>query len=216
MRHERLRAGIELMSCGFDARKLTAHSFLTDPFYLPKVAGRNLSVEDRNKLFDEAEKQATALVWGLIEKRLFQTGEEKQPWYWIRHPGYSCMNGVKQGVLGRVMTTIGSFIRPCCEAILFVDDSCTMGVFHPATPLELATLMREKSTPAFDVVKWIIDYEDGKIPRGGVVVGQDAENTCPKCGGFLWSGATRATVFYSCEKCGYQRKEDNLTNPCPR
>lgn len=216
MRHKKFMCGLELVQVGLD-RKFTAHHYLSNAFYLPKVMGRGeVPIEERDRIFIQTEREATAFVWGLIGRRLFQTAAERLPWYWIKHYGDDCKRAVERKTVGVIETAIGSFIRPCCEAVIFVDDSSTMGVFHPATPLELATLMREDSTKSFDVVKWIFDYEEGNIPRKGAVVGQDEENTCPQCGEFLTSGATRSTVFYNCESCGYDRKEDNANDPCPR
>jgi len=90
------------------------------------------------------------------------------------------------------------------EGNFFIDDGCMRGVFHPKTPIEvaLATELLEEE----DFLLYVIAVLEEKIELSGEKVGQSPENTCPKCKGFLKSGATRETLYYWCTSCDYEYK----------
>lgn len=86
---------------------------------------------------------------------------------------------------------------------IFIDDHCTRGVLHPMTPIEVKKAMQ---IPDLNFKIFLIALLEGKIKLSGKKVKQSEENTCPKCGKFLASGATRTSIYYSCSSCEYSKK----------
>ncbi len=92
----------------------------------------------------------------------------------------------------------------------FVDDGSTMGVLHPNTPVEVKTALTVLDKD--EILLWLTALLEGKVSLSGETVGQSSSNTCPKCGSFATSFATRQKIFYRCSFCGFSTQEENLAS----
>lgn len=88
----------------------------------------------------------------------------------------------------------------------WIDDGCTMGVFHPDTPSEIIRATKIISNDT-EMVLYLLAVLSGQVSLSGQKIGLSPGNTCPQCGSFLSSGSTRTSIYESCATCGYSHSE---------
>ena len=123
-----------------------------------------------------------------------------------------------------------SWIRPESgywedEKAFWWSDRSTMNIPHPQTPVEFVEIFESRGDLA--AAELAIKILRGEISLSGKFFGQVAENTCPKCDGFLasWPGNREDLITrYACSACGYNHRsglgesrewmEQVSTRPC--
>lgn len=95
---------------------------------------------------------------------------------------------------------------------IMLDDQDTYGVFHPETPVEVASAVETGDKKR--VVELLLDILNGKV-FSGRTVGGSPENTCPQCGARMRSSATRRKIYYNCTVCSYKSSSEDPACPDP-